>query len=64
MLAVSMRNISSHVDLVFDAVHKTRRNSTLEVVGEDRALQCWGGHFEDDFRPYEVHIYKTAIPAQ
>ena len=64
MLAVSMRNISSHVDLVFDAVHKTRRNSTLEVVGEDRALQCWGGHFEDVFKPYEVHIYKTAIPAQ
>lgn len=63
MFAIGMRNLPAHAELVFDAVHKVRKNSTVEVVGENRTIPCWGGHFEDDFKPYEVHIYKTTVPA-
>jgi hypothetical protein len=62
MFAVGMRNLPAHAELVFDAVRKSRKNSTVEVVGENRTIPCWGGRFEDDFAPYQVHIYKTTVP--
>ncbi len=33
--------------------------TTIEVLDENRNLKLSGGSFEDDFRPYEVHLYKT-----
>jgi hypothetical protein len=63
MFAVGMRNRPTHCTLTFDALHKARQNATVEVVGEDRTLPLWGGHVEDDFGPYGVHIYKVTVPA-
>ena len=62
MLAVGMRNASTHATLTFDALHRARQDATVEVVGENRTLPLWGGHFEDDFWPYDVHIYRATIP--
>ena len=31
---------------------------SVEVIGENRAIPLKGGAFEDDFKPYEVHLYR------
>jgi len=62
LFAVGMRNLPTHATLTFDALHRARQDATVEVVGENRTLPLWGGHVEDDFRPYDVHIYKVTIP--
>jgi len=62
MFAVGMRNAATHATLTFDALHRARQDSTVEVLGENRTIPLWGGHFEDDFRPYEVHLYRATVP--
>jgi len=62
LFAVGIRNLPTHATLTFDALHRARQDATVEVVGENRTLPLWGGHVEDDFRPYDVHIYKVTIP--
>lgn len=32
--------------------------ATVEVLGEDRLIYIRGGQFSDDFKGYEVHLYK------
>jgi hypothetical protein len=63
MLAVGMRNLPTHAHLTIDMLHRLRTSKTIEVVGENRTIPAWGGRFEDDFKPYEVHIYKAALGA-
>ena len=31
---------------------------TVEVLGENRKIPVKDGKFEDDFKPYEVHLYR------
>ena len=31
----------------------------VEVLGEQRRLDCAGGRFEDSFEPWEVHLYRA-----
>ncbi len=31
---------------------------TAEVIGENRTIPLKNGKFEDDFKPYEVHLYR------
>jgi hypothetical protein len=62
LFAVGMRNLPTHANLTCDALRRLRQNASVEVVGENRTVQAWGGRFEDDFTPYQVHIYKIALP--
>jgi hypothetical protein len=32
--------------------------STAQVIGEDRTIKIKDGKFEDDFKAYDVHIYR------
>ena len=34
-------------------------NATLHVLFEDRKIQVKQGKFDDQFKPYEVHVYAT-----
>jgi hypothetical protein len=64
LFAVGMRNLPSHAELTMDVLHRAEQNGAVEVVGENRTLPMWGGRFEDDFKPYEVHIYKATLGAK
>ena len=33
-------------------------SAVAEVIGENRRIDVVGGRFEDDFAPYDVHLYK------
>lgn len=37
-------------------------NTVAEVVEEGRRVPVINGRFEDEFRPYDVHIYKFRLP--
>jgi hypothetical protein len=63
LFAVGMRNLPTHAMLTFSQLHKLQQNGEVTVVGEDRTTPCWGGRFEDDFAPYQVHIYKVGLAA-
>jgi hypothetical protein len=60
LFAVGMRNRPTRANLVFDQLHKLKQNATVTVLGENRTLQAWNGNFDDDFAPYQVHIYKVS----
>ncbi len=34
------------------------RVGAAEVLGESRSISIRSGQFEDDFKPYEVHLYR------
>jgi hypothetical protein len=34
--------------------------ATATVIGEDRTIAVRSGRFEDDFKPYDVHLYRIA----
>jgi hypothetical protein len=38
------------------------RGARVEVLGEDRDVVADEGAFEDDFAPYDVHLYRIAAP--
>ena len=54
VFAVSLSNqpLRASVDLL-------RAPGTLVAIDEDRQLEPKGSVLEDDFRPYEVHLYAT-----
>jgi len=35
------------------------QKTAVDVVGENRRLRITNGRFEDDFRPYEAHVYRV-----
>jgi len=37
---------------------KESKASQAEVLGEGRTVPMTGGRFDDEFRPYEIHLYK------
>jgi hypothetical protein len=63
MFAVGMRNLPCRAHLTFDALHRLRADTTVEVLGENRTISASHGHFEDEFTPYQVHIYRTMLLA-
>ena len=32
---------------------------SVEVLGENRTIPLKDGKFEDEFKPYEVHLYRV-----
>jgi hypothetical protein len=38
------------------------RGARVEVLGEDRDVVAADGAFQDDFAPYDVHLYRIAAP--
>ena len=37
---------------------QNERSSSAEVLGEARSIAIQNGKFEDEFSPYEVHLYR------
>ena len=55
VFAVGMRNAPAHGAFMVNGLPKT---ATAEVIGEGRRIPVSGGHFEDAFSPYAVHLYR------
>jgi hypothetical protein len=55
VFAVGMRNAPTRGTFQVKGVTGTRK---VTVLGEDRTLTARDGRFEDDFRPYDVHLYR------
>lgn len=56
LFAVGMRNASTTAEFTLQNVPD---RAAAEVVGEGRRLAVRRGRFVDDFRPYEVHLYRV-----
>ena len=59
VFAVAMRNAPTRGS--FEIKSQSVR-TTADVIGEQRHIAIKNGRFEDDFRPYDVHLY--AIPRE
>ena len=55
VFAVGMRNKPASASF---AVITPTKNRVVEVLGENRWLRLNDGRFTDQFRPYEVHLYR------
>lgn len=55
LFAVAMRNTAVKTSF---ALREGPREGVTEVLGESRSISILNGHFEDDFKPYEVHLYR------
>jgi hypothetical protein len=55
VFTVCMRNASTRCTLKFRGVSPTM---PVEVMGEARSVAVESGKFTDDFKPYEVHLYR------
>jgi hypothetical protein len=56
VFAVGMRDGSTTASFALRGVD----TGSVEVLGESRTLTVSGGSFEDDFSPYEVHLYRVS----
>jgi len=54
VFAVAMRNRAMKGSFAV----KDHKGTSAEVLGESRTLGVTDGKFEDDFKPYEVHLYR------
>jgi len=66
IFAIGMRNHDTRAAFRVEDLRRNwvKRNGTAQVMGEGRTLPIWGGKFEDEFRPYQVHIYKVDVAEQ
>jgi hypothetical protein len=55
LFAVGMRNGSATASFHLQGLPA---NGNAEVIGENRTISVKDGHFQDDFSPYQVHIYR------
>ncbi|MBN1290329.1 MAG: hypothetical protein JXB48_00695 [Candidatus Latescibacteria bacterium] len=55
VFAVCMRNNAVKVSYLVSALPET---ATAEVIGEARTIEVVNGAFEDNFVPYDVHLYR------
>jgi hypothetical protein len=55
LFTVSMRQGKTHAAF---SLHNPSARAAVKVLGEARNLEEAGGHFEDDFENYEVHLYR------
>jgi hypothetical protein len=56
LFAVSMRDAETKAAFQLAA----NGNASADVLGEDRKIDVTAGKFEDEFKPYSVHIYKLS----
>ena len=56
VFAVGMRDGSTTASFALRGVD----TGSVEVLGESRTLTVSGGSFQDDFSPYEVHLYRVS----
>ena len=57
VFAVGMRNAPTRGTFEIKGLN---RNTEAEVLGEKRRIPISNGRFEDDFQPYDVHLYAIA----
>ena len=57
LFAVGMRNRAARGSFEVRGLPASAR---VEVIGEGRSLTLRAGRFDDDFQPYEVHLYRVA----
>jgi len=57
--AVGMRNAATRGSFQMRDLPGRR---TVEVLGEGRTLTAQDGQFDDEFAPYDVHLYRGANP--
>jgi hypothetical protein len=55
VFAVGMRNGAARGVFTLPGLSKTAK---VEVLGENRRVKVAGGRFEDEFAPYDVHLYR------
>lgn len=55
VFAVGTRNNAARGDFQLKGL---RENGKVTVIGENRTLQARDGRWQDDFRPYDVHLYR------
>jgi len=55
LFAVGMRNDAAKGAFKVEGL---KAGATAEVLGENRSIPVRNGTFEDDFRPYDVHLYR------
>ena len=58
VFAVAMRGGTSTGSFVLRGM---KGQATAEVLGEERTLTVTRGRFQDDFAPYEVHLYRIPV---
>ncbi|MGQ9487070.1 MAG: hypothetical protein ACUVTY_12300 [Armatimonadota bacterium] len=56
LFAVGMRNASTTAEFT---LQNAPERATAEVLGEGRRIAVRRGRFMDDFKPYEVHLYRV-----
>jgi len=59
LFAVAMREGRTRARLT---IHDLRGDRPVEVLGESRSLTSKNGTFDDDFKPWDVHLYRIATP--
>ena len=59
VFAVAMREGQTETRF---AIQGLSGSNTVEVLGENRMLASKDGVFADDFKPWDVHLYRIAIP--
>jgi hypothetical protein len=59
LFAVAMREGQTRAKLAIQGLVGQER---VEVLGEGRMLESKDGVFEDDFAPWDVHLYQVMIP--
>jgi len=57
IFAVGMRNGPTKVTFT---VHGIKSRASVEVLGEDRSIKRNDGTFDDEFKAYDVHLYRIA----
>jgi hypothetical protein len=55
LFAVSMRNAPARATF---EIPELNGDATAEVLGEARIIPVRNGTLADDFKPYEVHLYR------
>ena len=58
VFAVGVRNTPAHGS--FEVQGVADDSSMVEVLGEKRTIAIRNGHFEDDFKPCDVHLYRLS----
>jgi hypothetical protein len=61
LFTVNMRNQSGHGSF---ALARLTGDQQAEALGESRRVPVQNGAFADDFKPYEVHLYRISGPAK
>jgi hypothetical protein len=57
VFAVAMRDGSTRATFRLTGAGQ---EGTVEVLGESRTIDAAKGSFSDEFRPWDVHLYKLA----